>query len=181
MPFHASSAPIETKHPNAQGGMVDYFLKIASVPGESMDSKHKGEIEIETWTFGEEQSGTFAYGSGGGAGKVSMKDFRFTKRVDKASPKLFEACASGEHIPEVILVARKAGKEQQEFYKVTLSDVLVSSYHTVGSGDSDVVPRDEITFNFAKIKIEYREQTEKGTLGGAIVGSWDVKTNKAAA
>lgn len=164
----------------APRGMVDYFLKISSIPGESMDSKHKGEIEIESWSFGEEQSGTFAHGSGGGAGKVSMKDFHFTKRVDKATPKLFLACASGEHIPEVVMVARKAGKDQQEFLKVTIKDVLVSSYTTSGTGDSDIVPRDQISLNFAKIEIEYKEQKEDGTLAGVVKSGWDAKQNKAA-
>src|SRR5919204_6894167 len=122
--------------------LVDYFLKIDGIPGESGDSKHKDEIQLESWSFGESQSGTMAYGGGGGAGKVQMQDFHFVMKVNKASPKLFLACASGEHIKKAELTCRKAGKEQQEYYKVTFSDLLVSSYQTSGSGSSDVIPMD---------------------------------------
>ena len=80
---------------------------------------------------GETQSGTFAGGGGGGAGKVSMQDFHFTMPVNKASPALFLACAQGDHIKNAILTCRKAGKKQQEFMKVTMSDVLVSLFQSV--------------------------------------------------
>ena len=89
---------------------VDYFLKIDGIPGESTDSKHKNEIDIESWSWGEANSGSHAYGGGGGAGKVSVQDFNFTMHVNKASPKLFLACATGQHIKEALLTCRKAGK-----------------------------------------------------------------------
>ena len=78
--------------------VVDYFLKIDGIEGESQDDKHKGEIEILSWEWSEHQAGTMAHGAGGGAGKVSMKDFTFTMRICKASPKLMVACAGGDHI-----------------------------------------------------------------------------------
>src|SRR3954463_7879854 len=94
---------------------VDYFLKIDGIQGESTDSKHKNEIDIESWSWGQTNAGSHAYGGGGGAGKVSMHDFSFTMRTNKASQKLFLACASGQHIKEALLTCRKAGKEQQEY------------------------------------------------------------------
>ena len=94
---------------------VDYFLKITGIDGESKDSKHKGEIEISSWSFGHTQQGTETAGGGGGAGKVSPGDFHFTMNVSKASPKLFLAVATGEHFKTAVIVARKAGKEQQEY------------------------------------------------------------------
>src|SRR5204862_82745 len=71
--------------------------------------------------------------AGGGAGKVSMQDFHFTMPVNKASPALFLACAQGDHIKNAILTCRKAGKKQQEFMKVTMSDVLVSLFQIGGA------------------------------------------------
>src|SRR6266542_976170 len=94
---------------------VDFFLKLEGVDGESADSKHKGEIDVESWSWGESQSGTHGAGGGGGAGKVSMQDFHFVMKVNKASPKLMLACATGQHIKEATLTCRKAGKDQQEF------------------------------------------------------------------
>ena len=141
---------------------VDYFLKIDGIEGESRDDKHKDEIEIESFSWGETQTGTFAVGGGGGSGKISMQDFYFTMPVNKASPALFLACAQGDHIKNAILTCRKAGKDQQEFLKVTMNDVLVSSFQIGGAGG--VVPTDQISLNFAKIEVEYQEQDATGKL-----------------
>lgn len=157
---------------------VDYFLKIDGIEGESMDAKHKGEIQIESFSFGANQGGTMAYGGGGGAGKVTFQDFHFVKKMDKASPKLFLACSRGDHIKSAILVCRKAGKEQQEFLKWTFSDLLISSYQTSGSGAGDVLPMDQISFNFSKVEVEYKEQKPDGTLGGTIKAHYDIKVQK---
>src|SRR5262249_20296840 len=97
---------------------VDYFLKIDGIDGESQDHKHKGEIDLLSWSWGEHQSGTHGAGGGGGAGKVSMGDFHFVMHINKASPKLMLACADGEHIRKAVLTCRKAGTEQQEFLKI---------------------------------------------------------------
>jgi type VI secretion system secreted protein Hcp len=158
---------------------VDYFLKIDGIDGESQDSKHKGEIELHSWSWGEVQTGKSGSGGGGGAGKVAMQDIHFTSHISKASPKLSLACASGEHIKKAVLTCRKAGKEQQEFLKITFSDILVSSYQTGGSGQSDLIPVDQYSLNFSKIEMEYKEQKADGTLSGPVKSGWNLKENKA--
>ena len=158
---------------------ADYFLKISGVDGESTDSKHKGEIELESWSYGLTHTGGGHSGGGGGAGKAVFQDFHFVMKVSKASPKIFQACTTGEHLKDATLVARKAGKEQQEYLKIKLSEVLVSSYQQGGSVGEQIVPMDQVSFNFAKIEIEYREQKSDGSLGGAVKGGFDLKQNKA--
>ena len=156
---------------------VDYFLKLDSIDGESTDDKHKNEIDVMSWSWGETNSGTHAAGGGGGAGKVSMQDFHFTMAANKATPKLMLACATGQHIPKATLTCRKAGTEQQEYLVVNLSDLLVSSYQTGGSS-GDVIPTDQISLNFSKIEFEYKPQDVKGAMGSAVKAGWDVKANK---
>ena len=156
---------------------ADYFLKIQEAKGESTDSKHKGEIEIESWSFGATQTGAHSSGGGGGAGKVALQDFHFVMKVSHASPKLFQFCANGKHMKEALLVARKAGGKQEEYLKIKLTDVLVSSYQTGGSGGSNILPVDQVSLNFAKIEIDYFAQKADGTLDGAINASWNQKTN----
>lgn len=158
--------------------VVDYFLKIDGIEGESEDSKHKNEIQVESWSFGESQGGTMAFGGGGGAGKVQMQDFHFVMKVNKSSPKLFLHCANGKHIPKAVLTCRKAGEKQQEFLKWTFSDLLVSAYQTSGSGMSDVVPTDQISLNFAKVEVEYKAQDKAGNLGGPIKAWYDLKKSE---
>src|SRR4029077_20362911 len=122
------------------------------------------------------QSSTFAVGGGGGSGKVSMQDFHFTMPVNKASPALFLACAQGDHIKNAILTCRKAGKDQQEFLKVTMNDMLVSSFQI--GGTESVVPTGQISLNFAKIEVEYQELDATGKLAGSIKKWFDLKTMK---
>ena len=156
---------------------VDYFLQITGIPGESSDAKHKDWLDVDSWSWGETQSGTAQSGGGAGAGKVVIQDFHFVTKVSKASPKLFLACAQGQHLKEAKLVARKAGKAQQEFLSWTFSDVLVSSYQTAGHEAADV-PMDQVSLNFAKLKVEYKAQKADGSLDKAITAGWDVKNNK---
>ncbi len=158
---------------------VDFFLKIDGIDGESKDSKHKGEIDIESFSWGESQSGTSHAGGGSGGGKVNMQDVHFTSSyISKASPKLFLALCSGEHIKKAVLICRRAGKEQQEFLKWTFSDLLVSSYQTSGHNSGDGLPGEQFSFNFTKIEIEYKEQKPDGTLGGATPAGYDMGANK---
>jgi type VI secretion system secreted protein Hcp len=154
----------------------DVFLKLDGIDGESNDAKHKDEIDIESFQWGLSQSGTFAGGGGGGAGKASFQDFSFTANISKASPQLFLACATGEHIKEGTITVRKSGKDQQEYYTVKLSDCLVSLYNqaAVAAGDS---PQDEFALNYAKIEVTYKPQNADGSLGTPIRAAYDVRGN----
>jgi len=154
---------------------ADFFLKLEGIDGESTDDKHKGELDIESWSFGVAQMGSGGHGGGGGAGKASFQDMHFTTKANKGSPKLFLACATGEHIKKATLTVRKAGKEQQEYYKVTLSDCLVSSYQA-GAGGAPTVT-DQFALNYSKIEFEYKPQKADGTLDAAVKAGYDVGKN----
>ena len=154
---------------------IDYFLKLDGISGESKDSKHKGEIEVLSFSFGENQSGSGA-GGGGGAGKVQMSDFSFTARISKASPQLFLHCAQGKHIKQAFLTARKAGGSQQEYLKIKLNDVLVSSY-ALGGSEAEVEPHDVFSLKFVKISYDYAPQKADGSLDAPVHGGWDLKKN----
>src|SRR5262245_14555266 len=114
-------------------GVVDYYLKLDGIDGESTDDKHKNEIDVESWSWGASQGGTMSSGGGGGAGKVQMQDYHFVMKGCKASPKLMLACATGEHIKKAVLTCRKAGGGQQEYLKITMEDCLISSFQTGGA------------------------------------------------
>jgi type VI secretion system secreted protein Hcp len=158
---------------------VDYFLNIDGIPGESQDDKHRDEIEVESWSWGATNNtlGGGA-GGGGGAGKVNMSDLVFTSRISKASPQLMLACASGKHIKEAVLTARRTGGTEFEFLNLTLSDVLVSSFRTGDEGEGDGRPVDSISLNFSQIEVEYRSMKPDGSVGDSAKAGWDVKQNK---
>jgi type VI secretion system secreted protein Hcp len=164
---------------------VDYFLKLDGIEGESQDAKHAKEIDVMSFNWGEKQTGTSYQGGGSGSGKVQMNDFNFTMTVNKATPKLLLYCANGQPIKTAILTCRKAGKDQQEYYKITMTDLLVSSYHTAGgyqtgaiAGQVELpVPTDQIALNYSIIMFSYAPQKADGTLDGAINAGWNLKTN----
>ena len=112
--------------------LFDAFLKLDGIKGESADAKHKGEIDIESFSWGLTQTAVSATGGGGGAGKVHISDIAVTKKTDASSPLLMLNCANGAHIKEATFVVRKAGGEQLEYLKIKLTDVLVSSYKSHG-------------------------------------------------
>ena len=98
--------------------------------------------------------------------------------INRSSPKLFLACATGEHIKSAVLTCRKAGKTQQEFLKWKFTDLLISSYNTGGSGGSDVVPIDQVSFNFTKIEVSYAPQKADGSLDAALPAGYDLKVGQ---
>ena len=118
----------------------DVFAKIGVIKGESLDSKHKDEIEVLSWAWGVTQSGSLSQGGGGGAGKASFNDFAFTHHVDKASPLLMKACATGQHIPEATVTARKAGKVHHEYLVIKLTDVIVTGVTPSGDEQATLKP-----------------------------------------
>lgn len=157
---------------------VDMFLKLDGIKGESRDQKHVDEIDIESYSWGESNFAPAGSPGGGGSGKVSMQDFHFVMRVSRASPLLFLACASGEHIKEGILTVRKAGsKDLLEYLKWTFTDLMISSFQEAGVASSVEGPMDSISLNFAKIEIAYTEQRADGTGGTTFTAGWDLKTN----
>src|SRR5262245_35980320 len=128
----------------------DAFLKIEGIEGDSQQKGHPGEIEISSFSWAETNTGSPATGSGGGAGKVQMQDFHFAMATSKASPQLHQFCASGKHAREATLTCRKAGREQLDFIKITMTDVLVSSYSIGGTTGDLTDPSDQASLAFVK-------------------------------
>jgi type VI secretion system secreted protein Hcp len=155
----------------------DIFAKIGDIKGESLDSKHKDEVEILSWSWGVQQSGTMSHGGGGGEGKASFNDFNFTHHVDKASPVLLKACATGEHIKEATITVRKAGKGQQEFLIIKMADIIIT--HVAPSAAGDGIPTAEsVALQCAKVDLEYKPQKADGSLDAGLHFKYDIKGNK---
>ena len=156
----------------------DIFIKIDGIEGESADAKHKNEIHIHSVSWGVQQQGTFASGSGGGgAGKASFQDLHFTKVVDKSSPNLFLSCASGKHLKDATVAFRKAGGKQEEYMTITLSNVLISSFTSSDSGGNSSLTMENVSLNFLKFEVDYKGQNEKGAVGGSVKQGWDLSKN----
>ena len=153
------------------------FAKIGDIKGESQDSKHKDEIDVLSWSWGVTQTGSIAHGGGGGAGKASFQDFHFTHHVDKASPVLLKACATGEHLKEATITVRKAGKGKLDYLIIKMTDVIITSVALGGEGDG-ATTAESVAFQFAKVDLEYKPQKADGSLDAGVHFKYDLKGNK---
>ena len=159
---------------------VDMFLKLEGIDGESQDKKHEKEIDVLAWSWGMSQSGTFHTGAGGGAGKANFQDISVTKWVDAASPTLMAKVAQGEHIAQAKLVVRKAGgKSPLEYITIDMKRIMVTSVSTGGSGGEDRLT-ENITLNFAEVKVTYIEQMPEGGEGRKPEFAWNISQNTTA-
>ena len=155
---------------------ADIFAKIGDIKGESLDDKHKGEVEVLSYSWGVTNSAHIPTGSGGGAGKATFQDLSIVHKIDKASPKLLQACATGEHLKEATITFRKAGKGQQEFLIVKMNDIVITSV-THGGPASQPAP-ETVTLAFAKVDFEFKPQKADGSLDAGIHFKYDLKANK---
>jgi type VI secretion system secreted protein Hcp len=156
----------------------DTFAKLGDIKGESLDDKHKDEIEVLSFSWGVSNAGSMGYGSGGGEGKATFHDLSFTHKIDKASPVLMQACATGVHLKDGTITVRKAGKGQQEFLVIKLNDVIVTSV-THGAAGSDGAS-ENVSIAFAKVAVEYKPQKPDGSLDAGIHFKYDLKAQKEA-
>jgi type VI secretion system secreted protein Hcp len=157
----------------------DIFAKLGDIKGESIDDKHKDEIEILSWSWGVSNAGgRLVPGGGGGAGKATFHDFSFTHKIDKASPVLMRACATGVHLKDATITHRKAGKGQQEFLVIKMNDVIVTSVNEADNNDGSSV--ESVTLTFAKVAVEYRPQKADGSLDAGVHFKYDLKAQKEA-
>ena len=154
---------------------VDVFLKLGDVKGESKDSKHAGEIDVLSWSWGVSQTGSMSFGGGGGAGKANFSDLSFMHALDKASPVLMTKCSTGEHFKDATLVSRKAGKGQQEYLIIKMKEVFITSVQPSGSSEH---PMESVSMTFSHIDLEYKPQKEDGTLDAGVHFIYDIKKNE---
>ncbi|WP_372797446.1 Hcp family type VI secretion system effector [Pontiella sp.] len=152
------------------------FLKIEGIEGESRDDTHKDEIDVLSWSWGLSNSATTHISGGGGAGKASFKDLTVTKYLDKSSPALMTRISDGRHIPSATLVVRKVGSDPLEYLTITMTDIIVTSLSTGGSGGEDRLT-ENITLNFAEVEVEYIPQKIDGSTEQSVEFGWDIQAN----
>jgi type VI secretion system secreted protein Hcp len=156
---------------------MDMFIKIGPLKGESRDKAHKEEIDVLAWSWGMSNSGSAHVGGGAGSGKVNVKDLSFTKYIDKTTPDLMLAACNGKHFDKATLVVRKAGGDNPlEYLTITMNDVLIANVSTGGTGGEDRIT-ENVTLNFAKVTVDYKEQTATGGVGATPSMGWNIAEN----
>ena len=154
----------------------DIFLKIDKVTGESADSKHKGAIDIMSWSWGA-STGTGRTARGQQPASC-VQDLHVAKATDSSSPELIMNSVTGEVAQEAVLTVRKSGGDQQEFLTLTMKNVTVVSFQLSGSDGSGQLPTEQVSLHFETMTGAYRKQKPDGSLEPAI--TWDITGGNAA-
>ena len=82
-----------------------------------------------------------------------MQDLVIVKELDKASPKLNVACASGKHIPEARLEITSAGGSQRGLLVIKLRNVVIARIVEQPAVGGDR-PTEAVTFTCESIEWE---------------------------
>ncbi len=145
---------------------VDMYLKIEGIEGEASDRAHSAWIDVLSVEWGAKGTpvrATMAVQQGGAErkrpGRVKYGDITLKKGYDASSPKLAEACATGKHIPSVIIEYTTSEADGSKYMRVELQDVVISSYGIDATGGDR--PMESISLNYAKIKTTYIPQGER--------------------
>lgn len=161
--------------------MFDAYLKIDGIEGECEDSKHQKWIQLLSFSHSITHKGTNLGGGGarGSSGKGEHGDFKFTKYVDIASPKLNLRCTNGENLKKVTIEICRTVGEKKPYLTYTFEPCLVSSVTIGGDKNSESDrPIEEITFNYTKIEWSYQEIKKDNTPGGSSMAHWDLSTDQ---
>ncbi len=155
---------------------IDNFLKLDGIEGEATQRDHRGEIELLSWSWGMSNE-TPAGGGGGGAGggRAEALSLLLVHRYDKASPVLLRFAATGRHVANAALSARRSGAGTRDFLKITLKEVLVTGIQMADNGDG---PVEQITLSFGEIGFDYTPQTARGGAGTPVKVNWNVRTTQ---
>jgi len=160
--------------------MIDTYLQLEPIKGESTDAKHKDWIEILSFSHSVMQTGSGSVSGGASrvAGKVDMSEFTFTKRFDLSSPYLNKYCCLGTHLNKAVIELCKSTGNKEVMGKYTFENVIISNVSIGGSGE---VPTESVSFNFGKVKWEYNQlSATKGAATKNMIASHDLIANKTA-
>jgi type VI secretion system secreted protein Hcp len=151
------------------------LLRIDGIPGDSMVDRHKGDIDIDSYSWVESRAASGMSG-GGSAGRINMGSFHFSTRASQASPRLFQACASGQVFRSAVLTVWTTQQERQYW---RMWDVTVHHYKNSLDLKKDLMSWDEFSLDFARIELDYRPVSlSGGPAPPPIRSGWDVRANR---
>jgi type VI secretion system secreted protein Hcp len=157
----------------------DAFLKLDGVTGESQKDKHKGEIELLSFSWGVSNPTSTSHGTGLASGKSQHADFSVVKNTDKSSVTLFQNCCSGKHFPKATIALQKStgGTSGETYLTYDFEKVFITHVSWAGNTSGGDSPQETVSFTYEAVKIAYKAQNADGSLGAQQMGGWNQATN----
>ena len=157
--------------------IAETFLKLGDIQGESVDSKHKGEIEVLSFSQSFINTLSIGTGGGGGVGKVECGPITLMKSIDSSSPLLLKGVATGQHFPSATITFRSANRPAEEYYVITMKDIFITELSQTDSADPNRI-FEKLVLNARSFDFKYTPTTVKGTLGKPVSFKYDCAENK---
>lgn len=130
------------------------FMRLDGVPGGSLDADHEGWIEVERIQH------SLAPPLVGIEGPAANGLMAITKSLDKSSPKLAQATASGTTFPVMEVEFTRTEGGSQVFFHIRLQNVFV--YFFRAEGRTDEVSSEIVAFFFEGLEWTYVEADTSG-------------------
>ena len=163
--------------------MASIFMKIPKIDGESKEKNHDKWIEVQSVSWN--HSRTIAAGvksSQRSRGETFFNDIMIANDMFKGSMKIQQNAATGTVMDPVEIHFCRTGADPAQgletYLTIKLSDCLITSYSTGIAGEG--VPVEQISCNFTKVEMEYKEADSKGKLTTASAFTFDKETGSAA-
>ena len=160
---------------------MSFYLKIDGIDGNVSSQGHTGWIGVNSLQHGVKRNLNVT------PGKVAdregttpqISELILTKKVDKASPRLFAASCSGGSQGTILIHACHTGSQLETFLQYTLSDGVISNYEVIGMSDEHSQElQEKLHINFTKMEMKFTPRDASNRAGHPIVSSYDLKTAK---
>jgi type VI secretion system secreted protein Hcp len=148
----------------------DAFLRLDEIQGEAVVDSHRNWIEIKSVEWGLSNAGF--------AARQQFSTISMTKPVDKATPLLFEHCASGKQIPNAAIELVQRSGAKLRFFRIELKDVRVASVQNSGTAGLTDQPFEQVQVAFGRIAWTYKEFDISGKPLRDIGAYWDLVKNE---
>ena len=140
-----------------------------------------GLFEVEDYSFDTEQTFNLSSQSTGiGAGKITFNPFSITRKIDKASPTMFQMSCNGKAFQDVALGMRKSAGEDSAGIFFLRFDFKLVGVKTISYAHDDESPKETITFVYGALVIQYCQQNNNGTPGTVFPAGWNQQKNVSA-
>jgi type VI secretion system secreted protein Hcp len=173
--------------------MKDIYVvfKSGDIKGESRDAKHKADKAVEVSSFEhfirQPKSSSASSAGGHTAERTEHGEMVFTKDIDSASTKLWQACSAGTVYKDIEVFFYRAlggsnttqsGNKRVNYLKVALKNVVISSVTTnIASGSE--LPTETFGLRYSAVQWTYNEAPIDGASAANtnVQGMWNLKDN----
>jgi len=157
---------------------VAIYMKFGDISGSVTTDGFKDWIQVGSFQWGVGRGVTSPHGSEDTreGSEPSVSEVVVTKRMEKASPKLWQDAVGGDFSAKVTIKFTSTTKDKVESYlEYEFTDTGLSGYSV--SAGSDDAPQESLSLNFAKVIWKYSVLDAK-TSGKPEVVGWDLTQQK---